>query len=173
MRPNNDLEALAEPFKARAQRLVELLERDGLPFVVFETRRSFSRSAELYMQGREVRHGLVVRVGRIVTNARSGESPHNWGLAIDCILNPKSDWWDDGERATGPWDNGYDGKTLARPLVKLAWERYGRCVRQADLNWGGDFASVVDLPHAELKGWRALRPSNWKETAAREVAAGR
>lgn len=172
---NRDLDALAEPFQARARRLIDLIERDGLPFTVFETRRPFSRSAELYMRGRALVHGVVTVVDKkqVVSNARAGESPHNWGLAIDCVLDPASDWWDAGEGALGPWDTGYAAGKLVRPQVKLAWERYGRCVRQADLSWGGDWVRIVDLPHAELRTWKTLRPADWKVVAQREVEAGR
>lgn len=171
---NKDLDALAEPFRAKAYRLVELIQREGLPFVVFETRRSFSRSSDLFMIGREYKNGVVTVTGPVVTRARAGESPHNWGLAMDCVLDVKSDWWEQGEGpALGPWDTGYTKGKLVRPHVKLAWERYGRCVRQADLTWGGDWVGFVDIPHAELKQWRTLRPSDWKTVAQREVEAGR
>lgn len=173
---NHDLEALADPFKVRAHRLVELLEREGLPFQVFETRRSFSRSAELYMQGRAVVAGVVTKVGPTVTNAGAGSSPHNWGLAVDCILVTKDhDWWHGHEidLPTGAWDTGYEKGRLIRPIVKLAWERYARAVKTVDCVWGGGWTGFPDFPHCEHPQWQTLRPANWKPIAQREVEAGR
>lgn len=173
----NDLDALAEPFRLKAERLMGIIDRDGLPFRTFETRRAFSRSAELFMKGREYRDGVAVVVdkSKVVSNARAGSSPHNWGLAIDCVLITDIDhaWWED-EAPTGAWDTGYDRGKLVRPSVKLAWERYGRAVRQAELSWGGDWVGgMVDLPHAELRTWKTLRPANWQAIAQREVQSGR
>jgi hypothetical protein len=174
MTVDNDLDSLAEPFKSKAYLLVEAVARAGLPFVVFETRRSFSRTQELYMKGRALKNGNIVIVDprKVVSRAEAGSSPHNWGLALDCILDLNSDWWED-EKPTGQWDNGFEKGKRARPTVIMAWERYGKTVRSLGLTWGGDFASLVDLPHAELLGWRQHRPGNWKEVAKREVLLGK
>lgn len=166
---NADIDSLAEPFKARAERLLALVEREGLPFRLFESRRAFTRSQELFMRGRAYGAGGVVTVvdkSKVVSNARAGASPHNWGLAIDCVLVLDHTFWDDEEAPKNPWSTD-------TPLQRLAWERYGRCVRQADLSWGGDWVSFKDLPHAELRTWKTLRPSNWQAIAIREVQAGR
>lgn len=165
---NDDLDSLAEPFKARAERLVALIASECLPFRVFEARRAFVRSQELFMRGRALKDGVVQIVDRkaVVSNARAGESPHNWGLAVDCILVSDHDFWDDETPPKNPWDT-------STPITKLAWDRYGRAVRHCDLSWGGDWVSFKDLPHAELRTWKTLRPSNWKDVALREVQAGR
>lgn len=174
MSVSTDLDLLVDTFRLKVERLEAILAREGLPMRLFEARRSFTRSSTLFMQGRTYVDGVIKIVDekKIVTGARAGSSPHNWGLAVDYVLvTGEHDWWDD-EKPTGPWDTGYTGGKLLRPSVKLAWERYGRSVRQADLTWGGDFPRV-DMPHAEAKGWRALRPANWQEIALREVKAGR
>lgn len=162
----SDLELLADPFKARAYRLVDMLAREGLPFRVFETRRSFARSQVLYMQGRTYDHGVIKVIGPTVSNAHAGESGHNWGLALDAILITKPDHaWYEGhseDLPRNPWDMG-------NPLLKLAWDRYGRCVRACDLEWGGGW-KLKDFPHAEYPRWEQLRPSNWKDVVQRELA---
>ena len=48
----------------------------GLRPVVKETRRSFDQQNEYYAQGRTA-------PGGIITNAKGGESPHQYGLAAD------------------------------------------------------------------------------------------
>lgn len=166
---SSDLDELADPFKTKAYRLVAMIANEGLPFRVFETRRSFKRSQELFMQGRTYEQGVLKKVGPTVTNARAGESPHNYGLAVDCILITKPDHcWYEGHQEDlpkNPWDT-------SKPLLKLAWDRYGRCVRACDLVWGGGWGSsvgLVDLPHCELAQWEQYRPSNWKDIVAREL----
>lgn len=171
---NTDISTLADPFRAKAQQLVDTIEREGLPFEISETRRAFSRTAALFMQGREYdSSGVIQRVGPIVSNARAGESPHNWGLALDCKMTVVHPWWDGDIPAKGPFDTGYDGTTLARPAAMHAWERYGRTIKACGLDWGGLWKSIKDLPHAEMPRWQSLRPTNWKEIALREVQAGR
>jgi peptidoglycan L-alanyl-D-glutamate endopeptidase CwlK len=48
-------------------------------FVVYAGKRSTAKQDELYAQGRTT-------PGPIVTNARGGQSPHEFGLAIDAVL---------------------------------------------------------------------------------------
>lgn len=176
MAVNTDLDSLAEPFIAKAKRLMETIDREGLPFRIFETRRAFSRSAELFMQGRAVISGVVkiVDASKVVSNARAGSSPHNYGLAVDCVLITKTHpWWDGAIGPKGPWDTGYEHKAVVREAVVQAWVRYARAVRGCDLTYGGDFVAFPDLPHAELKQWKTYRPANWEAVARREVEAGR
>jgi hypothetical protein len=64
---------------------------------------------------------------RIVTNAKPGESYHNYGLAIDVVemkVNKPN------------WNCDYAA------MAKIA-ERYG-------IAWGGNFKKLVDKPHFEL-----------------------
>jgi peptidoglycan L-alanyl-D-glutamate endopeptidase CwlK len=166
---NADVDSLADPFKAKAQRLLDMIEREGLPFRLFEARRSFTRSAALFMQGRAYKNGVLVKVGPTVSNARAGESPHNWGLAIDCVLDcrPEHAWWAGEALPKGPWDLG------KADHISLAWVKYGRCVRACDLSWGGDWTGFKDWPHAEARNWRQYRPSNYALLVQREVDAGR
>lgn len=64
-----------------------------LPFHLFMGLRTFEDQDELYAQGR-------TKPGKIVTNARAGDSLHNYGLAVDYVLDgqiekPGIQWsWD-------------------------------------------------------------------------------
>lgn len=173
--PDQDtaVNGLREPFRARVRLLLERLERDGLPFIVFEARRTFTRQQSLYEKGRTLDNGVwrIRDRKQVVTNALPGEGPHNWGLAVDLVLDTESPWWG-GARPTGPWDTGKDpaGRPL-RPIVILAWEKYGRAVREAGLRWGGDWG--WDLPHAEMLEWRSYRPADWRLVTRTELAASR
>ena len=74
------------------------------------------------------------RAGQIVTNARGGYSNHNFGLAFD----------------VGVFDGGrYLGES---PLYKVV----GALGRSLGLEWGGDWRSIQDEPHFQLRpAWAA------------------
>jgi hypothetical protein len=171
-----DLDTLAEPFLAKAYRLAEIIDRDGLPFVLFEARRTFTKQQQYFMRGRAVKAGLTVVVDRsqIITKARPGTSAHNWGLAVDFVLDtdPKHPFWHGDTRPIGMWDTGYANGKCLRPACKLAWERYGLAAEHVGLEWGGRW-KFTDMPHSQLRGWETLRPKDWKDVVLRELAAGR
>lgn len=157
--PDQDeaLASLSEPFRAKAGLLAERIQREGLPLLLFEANRSFVRQRDLYAKGRAKDAKGVWRVvdpGRIVTKAQVGQGAHNWGFAVDFVLDVDSVWWGSA-KPKGPWDQG----SATNPLPKVAWEKYGRLVRESGLRWGGDWG--WDLPHAELPGWRDFRPKDW------------
>lgn len=91
--------------------------------------RTIEEQNALYAQGRTT-------PGRKVTNAKGGQSYHNWGLAIDLaeLKDGKINWAFKYEQ-----------------LLPFA-EKYG-------FAWGGHFKSLVDKPHFEKtfgNHWRQL-----------------
>lgn len=171
-----DLDTLAEPFLTRAYRLAAIIDREGLPFVLFEARRTCTKQQSYFMQGRKVVAGITVVADRtkIITKARPGHSAHNFGCAVDFVLDtdPNHPFWHGDSRPTGMWDTGLEKGRYVRPACRLAWERYGRAVKEADLEWGGAW-KFRDMPHAQLFGWEKHRPHNWKDIVLRELEAGR
>lgn len=105
-----------------ADRLLKAMEILGHPIVVTQGYRSCEEQDKLYAQGR-------TRPGQIVTNARCGESLHNYGVAFDvAFLENGSPSW----KEYHPWDTlGLMGKILG-------------------LEWGGDWKGFVDRPHFQL-----------------------
>ena len=88
----------------------------------------------------EILEGVGAQSGPHVTNAGPGESFHNYALAFDAVplLGGKCCW----------------KYTDYRPL----WEGYGEAVRQAGLEWAGDWTSFREYPHAQLgSGGNPLR----------------
>lgn len=72
-----------------------------------------------------------------VTNAKGGQSLHNYGLALDfCLLL-------DGKLVS--WDAGrdFDGDKIAD------WMEVVKTFKAAGWTWGGEFKSIVDRPHLE------------------------
>lgn len=91
--------------------------------------RTYAEQNALYAQGRTVG-------GRIVTNARGGQSNHNFGIAFDVgIFNG------------GAYNEGRNAKEDKQysDLAALVKQRL-----PGVLAWGGDWRSIVDKPHYEL-----------------------
>ncbi|MDA7027870.1 M15 family metallopeptidase [Bacillus sp. CLL-7-23] len=57
--------------------------------------------------------------GQIVTNAKAGQSNHNYGIAVDYVL-----WSSDGKRAI--W------------TVNSKWKRVAQIAKALEFAWGGD-----------------------------------
>lgn len=84
-----------------------------------------------------------------VTKAKAGQSPHNYGLAVDIVHSTKA--WDMTPEQWAIF--GHVGKELAL--------RHG-----IPIIWGGDWTSFPDPAHWEIANWKSLK--NWKA----EILAG-
>lgn len=97
------------------------------------TLRTFAEQDALFAQGR-------TRKGARVTNARGGQSYHNYGLAIDIVLLVDRD--KNGTFESASWETNVDfdgdGKADWQEVVGV-FKRYG-------WDWGGDWR-FVDNPH--------------------------
>jgi peptidoglycan L-alanyl-D-glutamate endopeptidase CwlK len=93
----------------------------------------------LYAQGRK-------KPGKKVTNAKAGQSIHNYGLAVDIVLiiDGKTASWD----VKADWDNDR----------KADWMECVEIFKKHGWDWGGDWRTFKDMPHFEKKGytWRTL-----------------
>lgn len=71
-----------------------------------------------------------------VTNAKGGQSIHNYGLAFDfCLVDGKVTIWDTSKDFDG--DKHPD------------WIEVVEVFKKAGYTWGGDFRSFKDAPHFE------------------------
>ncbi|CAM3333727.1 M15 family metallopeptidase [Paenibacillus taichungensis] len=120
------------PVVAESEKLlVRKAARRGIEVVITHDFRSIDEQDALYNQGRSLS-------GNIVTNAKGGESYHNYGLAIDFALRtPEGDVVWDMERD----DNG-NGKPDWLEVVELA--------KELGFTWGGDWANFPDYPHLQM-----------------------
>lgn len=100
----------------------DICKKHGLFFIVTSTYRSIESQNALYAQGR-------TKPGKIVTNAKGGQSFHNWRVAYDFvpIVNGKADW--------------------SNEALFSAIGFYGE---QVGLEWGGSWKSFPDMPHMQL-----------------------
>lgn len=117
------VEGLAEGFKSRVGRWVNLCRLDGLKPYIYEGFRSNVRQAELYAQGRTT-------PGEIITKAQPGQSFHNYGYAFDWVpLIPTA-------KASNMWEAGWDEEKL--------YERGRELAKDLHLRWFD-----WDTPHLE------------------------
>jgi len=112
-------------FAIRARDTLRDMRKEGVDMRVTDGFRSFQEQDNLYEQGR-------TRPGNRVTNARGGQSWHNYGVAMDSTFqdpNGQPHWREDGDYAR-------------------LWQRYGEVGQRHGLEWGGNFRNV-DNPHHE------------------------
>ena len=99
----------------------------GIKLRVVSALRTWAEQDELYAQGR-------TKSGKIVTNARAGQSLHNFGLAIDVveIKNGKALWKNPN------------------------WNKIAALGKSIGFAWGGNFKTIKDKPHFEKRFGRSL-----------------
>lgn len=105
---------------------VRRCKAEGIELLITCTFRDNTEQQALYDQGR-------TKPGKIVTNAKPGQSKHNVGKAYDVV--PLRD----GKPVWGT--TGADGKL---------WERVGNIGRSLGLVWAGDWKTFKEFPHFEL-----------------------
>ena len=109
--------------------------------------RTFAEQDALYQQGRTTpgKKDTSDRELAKQTNAKAGQSIHNYGFAVDIclIIDNKTASWDTAK----DWDNDQvaDWYECVKIFAKHGWE------------WGGNWKTFKDLPHFDKKGF-----NNWK-----------
>lgn len=131
-------EGLNPEFAAKLTLFEKKLAANGIKVMLTCGYRSIEEQERLYAQGR-------TKPGKKVTNARGGDSWHNWGLAADYafIINGKVTW-------DGPWTT------------------FGKIARECGLEWGGDFKSIVDRPHVQWTKGKTLAQMRQAATAKKK-----
>lgn len=115
----------------------------GLRLRFAYTLRSFAEQEEMYKQGRTLlfdKNGK--RLGKI-TNAKGGQSIHNYGLAFDIVL--LYDKNNDGVFEIASWDMNLDGDKDG----KSDWMEVVAHFKKLGWIWGGDWRNLPDGPHFE------------------------
>jgi len=127
------LEDLVPAVQQRAQALVKAAKDAGVDLLVTSTYRSNEEQAALYAQGR-------TKPGAIVTNARPGDSYHNWRCAFDVVplRNGKPVWG-----TSGP-----DGDL---------WRKIGEMGESVGLEWAGRWTGKLrEMAHFQYTGGLTL-----------------
>lgn len=106
---------------------------------VTQALRTIKEQEDLFAIGR-------TKHGKKVTNARGGQSIHNYGFAVDIclVIDGKTASWDTAK----DWDNDQvaDWYECVKIFAKYGWD------------WGGNWKKFKDLPHFDKKGY-----NNWKK----------
>ncbi|WP_419869150.1 M15 family metallopeptidase [Chryseobacterium sp. CT-SW4] len=108
--------------------------------------RSFEEQEKLYAIGR-------ITHGKKVTNAKAGQSIHNYGFAVDIclIINGKTASWDTKK----DWDNDQtaDWYECVKIFARHGWD------------WGGNWKTFKDMPHFEKRNIpteKGLIKTSWR-----------
>ncbi|WP_328797084.1 M15 family metallopeptidase [Heyndrickxia sporothermodurans] len=117
--------------KERTKQLIQKAAKKGITVVITDDFRSAADQDRLYQKGRTAG-------GAIVTNAKGGESYHNYGLAVDFALKNRS-----GDII---WDMQYDGNKNG----KQDWYEVVDIAKALGFSWGGDWVKFKDYPHLQM-----------------------
>ena len=100
----------------------------GIDVIITSTYRDAESQNELYAQGR-------TKPGKKVTNAKAGQSYHNWRVAFDfCpIVNGKCQWGDDA-----------------------LWTKCGEIAEGIGLEWAGRWTKFRETAHCQFTGGLSL-----------------
>ena len=121
---------------AKRVELIKLAELQGIRLVTTSGLRTFAEQNALYAKGRTA-------PGNVVTNARAGDSWHNYGLAFDVVF--------DNGRGDPTWEeydmnkNGLDD-----------WDEIGKIGSSIGLEWGGYWTGFLDRPHFQYTFGKSL-----------------
>ena len=146
-----DINLLRPKTKKLCELFIEACRKAGINLVITQTLRSMELQDAYYSQGRDsldIVNSKRKKVNlppitekenkSIITNAKTGSSPHNYGLAWDiaCIVNGKVDY-----------NNLELYKKCGNIAKTISFEGY-------TIEWGGDFPKFKDYPHFQLKNWK-------------------
>lgn len=112
----------------KVKQIIAAMEAQGIEMRVVQGLRTYEEQNMLYAQGR-------TRKGPKVTNAKGGQSYHNFGLAAD--LCPFKD-------GKPQWEH------------ESAFGRLGAVCRSVGLEWGGNWPRFPDRPHVQLENLPTL-----------------
>ena len=130
---SRSLDELNPIVKAKVQTFLTMCDMENIDLLVTSTYRDKESQTALYNQGRTT-------PGNIVTNARAGESFHNYRCAVDIVplVNGKPVWNTSGH----DWE---------------IWKRVGELGKEAGLEWAGDWESFKEFAHFQYTGGLSLK----------------
>ena len=120
---SRDIKDLTPEMQEKVKAFIERCDQAGIDLLVTSTYRDFESQTALYAQGRTT-------PGNKVTNAKAGESFHNYRIAVDVvpIINGKADW------------------------NSKRWDEIGAIGESCGLEWAGRWKSFKETAHFQLPG---------------------
>src|SRR5262249_22134008 len=120
-RSEGNIQMLLPAAQRKAREFMKAVTGAGMTVKIISATRTFAEQNELFSRGR-------TKPGPKVTNARGGQSNHNFGAA-----------WDIGVFKNGAYEP-------ESPLYK----KVGAIGKSLGLEWGGDWKSFPDEPHFQI-----------------------
>jgi peptidoglycan L-alanyl-D-glutamate endopeptidase CwlK len=126
---SRSLDDLLPAVKERVERFIASAKTEGIDLLVTSTYRDNESQNALYAQGRTA-------PGKVVTNAKAGQSFHNYRCAVDVvpIVNGKP-----------VWDTSYQ-----------VWQTIGKLGKEAGLEWAGEWKTFKEMAHFQYTGGLSL-----------------
>jgi len=129
---SRDLNDLHPAVAVRARAFIAACAAEGIDLLVTSTFRDRESQDALYAQGR-------ARPGPKVTNARGGQSFHQYRVALDVVpLRAGKPVWG---------TSGADG---------ALWRRIGAIGKAHGLDWAGEWTTFREFPHFQYTGGLSL-----------------
>ena len=121
-RTDKKIEKLHPSIRAKVKEFIIKAQQElGIKLRVSSGYRSHKEQDKLYAKGRAAS-------GKIVTNAKGGESYHNYGLAFDVV---------EIKNGKAIWNNP-------------RWNEIADLGKSLGFSWGGDWISFKDKPHFQM-----------------------
>ena len=126
---SRSLDDLIPPARARVQAFLDAAKKEGVDLLVTSTYRDNASQDALYAQGR-------TKPGKIVTNAKAGQSWHNYRCAVDVVpIVAGKPRWD---------------------VKDEVWQKVGALGKAQGLEWAGDWKRFREYPHFQYTGGLTL-----------------
>jgi peptidoglycan L-alanyl-D-glutamate endopeptidase CwlK len=125
---SRNLDDLLPKVKTLAEAFISACAAEGIDILVTSTYRDYESQNALYAQGRTT-------PGNIVTNAKAGQSFHNYRCALDFvpIVNGKADWND-----------------------MALFTKCGEIGEKLGLTWAGRWTTFKEVAHVQYSGGLSL-----------------
>lgn len=121
-RSEKNIATLLPEVQPLARALIHKAAQNGIQIKVLSGLRTFAEQDELYAQGR-------TKPGNKITNAPGGYSNHNFGIAFDIGV--------------------FEGNKYLGDSVK--YKAVGALGMDLGLEWGGNWKTIADQPHFQLR----------------------
>jgi peptidoglycan L-alanyl-D-glutamate endopeptidase CwlK len=120
-RSESYIQTLLPAAQQKAREFMKAIQNASFTIKIISGTRTFAEQDQLYRQGRDL-------PGPKVTNARGGQSNHNFGVAWDIGVFQNGQYLDES------------------PIYK----QVGGIGKPLGLEWGGDWKSITDEPHFQM-----------------------
>ena len=143
MKSSRNLSDLLPEIADKCQAHIDACAAERIDLLITCTLRDFEQQTALYQQGRTA-------PGGIVTNARAGDSAHNYGRAYDVV----------------PMRNGKPVWGTIADMDAALWRRVGELGESVGMEWAGRWKTFRELAHFQDLGGMTIASLKSEHLAA-------